>query len=52
LPFFQEQLAAEVKGIRAGLVMVEAKYINTDSKKASHPEERLEHTAVASTTTS
>jgi hypothetical protein len=40
-PISQEQLAAEVKGIYAGLVMVEAKCINIDSQKASHPEERL-----------
>jgi hypothetical protein len=40
-PISQEQLAAEVKGIYAGLVMIEAKCINIDSQKASHPEERL-----------
>jgi hypothetical protein len=40
-PISQEQLAAEVKGIYAGLVMVEAKCINIDSQKASPPEERL-----------
>jgi hypothetical protein len=40
-PISQEQLAAEVKGIYAGLVMVEAKCINIDSQKASHLEERL-----------
>jgi len=40
-PISQEQLAAEVKGIYAGLVMVEAKCINIDTQKASHPEERL-----------
>jgi len=41
-PISQEQLVAEVKGIYAGLVMVEAKCINIDTQKASHPEERLE----------
>jgi hypothetical protein len=40
-PISQEQLAAEVKGIYAGLVMVEAKCINIDTQKASHPEEKL-----------
>ncbi|KAM0714170.1 hypothetical protein Q7P37_010319 [Cladosporium fusiforme] len=40
-PISQEQLAAEVKGIYAGLVMVEAKCINIDSQKAARPEEPL-----------
>jgi len=40
-PISQEQLAAEVKIIYAGLVMVEAKCINIDSQKTSHTEERL-----------
>jgi hypothetical protein len=40
-PISQEQLAAEVKGIYAGLVMVEAKCINIDAQKASHPHEEL-----------
>jgi hypothetical protein len=40
-PISQEQLASEVKGIHAGLVMVEAKCIDIDSQKALHPEERL-----------
>jgi hypothetical protein len=40
-PISQEQLAAEVKGIYAGLVMVEAMCIKIDSQKASHLEERL-----------
>ncbi|KAL2355908.1 hypothetical protein BJ546DRAFT_948569 [Cryomyces antarcticus] len=34
-PISQEQLAAEVKGIYAGLVMVEAKCINIDKAQAS-----------------
>jgi hypothetical protein len=37
----QEQLAAEVKDIYAGLIMVEAKCINIDAQKASHPHEEL-----------
>jgi hypothetical protein len=41
LPISQGQLAAQVKGIYAGLVMVEAKCINIDTQKASHPEEKL-----------
>jgi hypothetical protein len=40
-PISQEQLAADVKGIYAGLVMVEAKCINIDAQKASHPHEEL-----------
>lgn len=40
-PISQEQLAAEVKGIYAGLVMVEAKCINIDSQKAANPEDPL-----------
>lgn len=40
-PISQEQLAAEVKGIYAGLVMVEAKCINIDSQKAANPDEPL-----------
>jgi hypothetical protein len=40
-PISQEQLAAEVKGIYAGLVMVEAKCINIDAQKASQPHEEL-----------
>lgn len=39
-PISQEQLAAEVKGIYAGLVMVEAKCINIDAhEKTTHPGE-------------
>lgn len=34
-PISQEQLVAEVKGIYAGLVMVEAKCIEVDNKQAS-----------------
>lgn len=41
-PISQEQLATEVKGIYAGLVMVEAKCINIDSQKASHPDEPID----------
>ena len=40
-PISQEQLAAEVKGIYAGLVMVEAKCMNIDAQKASQPNEEL-----------
>lgn len=40
-PVSQAQLAAEVKGIYAGLVMVEAKCINIDSQKAADPKEHL-----------
>lgn len=40
-PISQEQLATEVKGIYAGLVMVEAKCINIDSQKAHNPKEPL-----------
>ncbi|KAI7216546.1 hypothetical protein KC333_g4773 [Hortaea werneckii] len=35
LPISQEQLAAEVKGIYAGLIMVESKCINIDAAQAS-----------------
>jgi hypothetical protein len=34
-PISQEQLVAEVKGIYAGLVMVEAKCIEVDNKQAT-----------------
>lgn len=37
----QEQLAAEVKGIYAGLVMVEAKSINIDAQQAADPTSKL-----------
>lgn len=40
-PISQEQLAAEVKGIYAGLVMVEAKCISIDAQKAARPDEPL-----------
>ena len=40
-PISQEQLAAEVKGIYAGLVMVEAKCMNIDAQKASQPNDEL-----------
>jgi hypothetical protein len=40
-PISQEQLAAEVKSIYAGLVMVEAKCINIDTQKASNSGEKL-----------
>jgi hypothetical protein len=40
-PISQEQLAAEVKGIYAGLVMVEAKCINIDLQKSSQPHDEL-----------
>jgi hypothetical protein len=40
-PISQEQLAAEVKGIYAGLVMVETKCINIDAQKASQSHEEL-----------
>ena len=40
-PISQEQLAAEVKGIYAGLVMVEAKCIHIDSQKASQQNDEL-----------
>jgi hypothetical protein len=40
-PISQEQLAAEVKGIYAGLVMVEAKCINIDCQKLSQPNDGL-----------
>jgi len=41
LPISQEQLAAEVKGIYAGLVMVEAKCIIIDAQKAAQPHDEL-----------
>lgn len=37
-PISQEQLVSEVKGIYAGLVMVEAKCIEVDKKQAASPE--------------
>ncbi|QIX00420.1 hypothetical protein AMS68_005937 [Peltaster fructicola] len=37
----QEQLAAEVKGIYAGLVMVEAKSINIDAQQQADPNSKL-----------
>ncbi|KAK4623550.1 hypothetical protein CLAFUW4_05715 [Fulvia fulva] len=40
-PISQEQLAAEVKGIYAGLVMVEAKCINIDAAQAADPNSQL-----------
>lgn len=40
-PISQEQLAAEVKGIYAGLVMVEAKCINIDAAQAADPRSQL-----------
>lgn len=40
-PISQEQLAAEVKGIYAGLVMVETKCIRIDAQNAAHPEDPL-----------
>jgi hypothetical protein len=40
-PISQEQLAAEVKGIYAGLVMVEAKCMNIDAQKAAQPNDEL-----------
>ena len=40
-PISQEQLAAEVKGIYAGLVMVEAKCINIAAGQASDPKSQL-----------
>ncbi|KAF7197900.1 hypothetical protein HII31_00772 [Pseudocercospora fuligena] len=40
-PISQEQLAAEVKGIYAGLVMVEAKCINIDAAQAADPKSHL-----------
>jgi hypothetical protein len=40
-PISQEQLAAEVKGIYAGLVMVEAKCITIDAQKACLPHDEL-----------
>jgi hypothetical protein len=36
-PISQEQLAAEVKSIYAGLVMVEAKCISIDAAQAANP---------------
>ena len=40
-PISTEQLAAEVKGIYAGLVMVEAKCINIDAAQAADPKSPL-----------
>lgn len=40
-PISQDQLAAEVKGIYAGLVMVEAKCINIDAAQAADPKADL-----------
>ncbi|KAK5119304.1 hypothetical protein LTR85_007660 [Meristemomyces frigidus] len=40
-PISQDQLAAEVKGIYAGLVMVEAKCINIDAAQAADPSSQL-----------
>ena len=40
-PISQEQLAAEVKGIYAGLVMVEAACMNIDAQKASQPNDGI-----------
>ncbi|KAK3718560.1 hypothetical protein LTR37_005064 [Vermiconidia calcicola] len=40
-PISEEQLAAEVKGIYAGLVMVEAKCINIDAAQAADPKSQL-----------
>lgn len=40
-PISQEQLGAEVKGIYAGLVMVEAKCINIDAAQAADPNSQL-----------
>jgi hypothetical protein len=41
LPISQEELAAEVKSIYAGLVMVKAKCINIDAQKARLPHDEL-----------
>lgn len=40
-PISKDQLAAEVKGIYAGLVMVEAKCINVDAAQANDPNSQL-----------
>lgn len=40
-PIPKDQLAAEVKGIYAGLVMVEAKCINIDTAQANDPNSKL-----------
>ena len=40
-PISQDQLAAEVKGIYGGLVMVEAKCINIDAAQAADPTSQL-----------
>lgn len=42
-PISQEQLVAEVKGIYAGLVMVEAKCIEVDNKQATLASEPAGH---------
>ncbi|OQN95238.1 hypothetical protein B0A48_18630 [Cryoendolithus antarcticus] len=41
IPVSREQLAVEVKGIYAGLVMVEAKCVNIDNQKAADLQEKL-----------
>ena len=41
LPISQDQLAAEVKGIYAGLIMVESKCINIDTAQASESPTKL-----------
>ncbi|OQN97962.1 hypothetical protein B0A48_16267 [Cryoendolithus antarcticus] len=41
IPISREQLAVEVKGIYAGLVMVEAKCVNIDNQKAADLQENL-----------
>ncbi|KAI6855224.1 hypothetical protein KC323_g8449 [Hortaea werneckii] len=41
LPISQDQLAAEVKGIYAGLIMVESKCINIDAAQASESPTKL-----------
>nr|OQO29221.1 hypothetical protein B0A51_07766 [Rachicladosporium sp. CCFEE 5018] len=41
IPISREQLAVEVKGIYAGLVMVEAKCVNIDNQKAADLQETL-----------
>lgn len=41
-PISQDQLAAEVKGIYGGLVMVEAKCINIDAAQIADPKSHLE----------
>ncbi|OQN95578.1 hypothetical protein B0A48_18542 [Cryoendolithus antarcticus] len=41
IPISREQLAVEIKGIYAGLVMVEAKCVNIDNQKAANLYEEL-----------